>query len=387
MKIIKGFLITIIVAMLCVFVAFFIWWMDPLFDTSGKKLTYEELRKLAESFQDISNVYVKNGTSDSEYFEYYKKDDTIMQHKYQSGELRGMQWNKIGSKGKIVILPEKNLSGFFIIEDIVSKQYNINSYLPDVAEYDSNKIENYTYTFLGKTKINDRDTLVAKFLDCDRKFHKKLFYIDEETGFIVKEIDKEFPFKTNEYVFEFKTGVVTDEDVKELNYADYEGYYYVVDDKIVSGDIEINEVKDNQDLNTEFALLADGFTINLNSDISTLNMEAINVKEDSGDGFQWKDYLYEDAVITALITDDNTESIIKITTTSDNYKTPRGIKVGDNLELLKELYKDNLVKGLTDSNETYYIYDSEDDIGFNRIYFYLENDNISKIEVINGIDG
>ena len=116
-------------------------------------------------------------------------------------------------------------------------------------------------------------------------------------------------------------------------------------------------------------------------------MEAINVKEDSGDGFQWKDYLYDDAVITALITDDNTESIIKITTTSDNYKTPRGIKVGDNLELLKELYKDNLVKGLTDSNETYYIYDSEDDIGFNRIYFYLENDNISKIEVINGIDG
>ena len=112
MKIIKGFLITIIVAMLCVFVAFFIWWMDPLFDTSGKKLTYEELRKLAESFQDISNVYVKNGTSDSEYFEYYKKDDTIMQHKYQSGELEAYE-----------LLNEINIAEE--LSELIRKRYNL----------------------------------------------------------------------------------------------------------------------------------------------------------------------------------------------------------------------------------------------------------------------
>ena len=137
--------------------------------------------------------------------------------------------------------------------------------------------------------------------------------------------------------------------------------------------------------NKELLLLSDdSIQFKLNADVSTIDKEPISEKEGRGDGFYWKDYSYEDVSVRALIGDDNSTRIIHISTTSNNYKTPREIKVGDSLEKLQEKYPEDLTKGLSD--EVCYIYVPQS-IGVNRIYFYLENDIITKIVVENGIDG
>ena len=137
--------------------------------------------------------------------------------------------------------------------------------------------------------------------------------------------------------------------------------------------------------NKELLLLSDdSIQFKLNADVSTIDKEPISEQEGRGDGFRWIDYSYEDVSVRALIGDDNSTRIIHISTTSNNYKTPREIKVGDSLEKLQEKYPEDLTKGLSD--EVCYVYVPQS-IGVNRIYFYLENDIITKIVVENGIDG
>ena len=137
--------------------------------------------------------------------------------------------------------------------------------------------------------------------------------------------------------------------------------------------------------NKELLLLSkDNIQFKLNADVSTINKKPISEKEGRGDGFHWKDYFYEDVSLKALIGDDNSTRIIRISTTSDNYNTPRNIKVGDSLKNLQERYPENLTKALSD--EDCYVYVPQS-IGVNRMYFYLENDKIKKIVIENGIDG
>ncbi len=131
----------------------------------------------------------------------------------------------------------------------------------------------------------------------------------------------------------------------------------------------------------ELLLLSeDNIEFKLNAEISTIDKEPISEKEGRGDGFRWKDYSYEDISVRALIGDDNLTQIIHISTTSKNYKTPRDIKVGDTLQKLKEKYPEDLT---TDGICYEYMLKG---IGINRIYFYIENDIITKIVIENGID-
>ena len=135
----------------------------------------------------------------------------------------------------------------------------------------------------------------------------------------------------------------------------------------------------------ELLLLSeDNIKFKLNSEVSTIGKEPISEKEGRGDGFHWKDYSYEDVLVTALIGDDNSTQIIRISTTSNNYKTPRDIKVGDTLQKLQEKYPEDLTKTLSD--EICYEYMLKG-IGVNRMYFYIENDIVTKIVIENGIDG
>ncbi len=135
--------------------------------------------------------------------------------------------------------------------------------------------------------------------------------------------------------------------------------------------------------NKELLLLSED-SIQLNADVSTIDKEPISVKEGRGDGFNWNDYLYEDVSVRALIGDDKSTRIIRISTTSNNYKTPRDIKVGDGLEKLLKKYPEDLSKALSDKECYIYVPQS---IGVNRIYFYLEKDIITKIVIENSIDG
>ena len=131
-------------------------------------------------------------------------------------------------------------------------------------------------------------------------------------------------------------------------------------------------------------LSKDGNKFKLNADMSTIIDTPISENEGRGDGFHWKEYTYEDIFVKALIGDDDTTGIILISTTSSNYKTPREISVGDSLQKLQEKYPSDLVKA--NSDEIYYIYEPQD-VGFNRIYFYIVYHVITKIALENGIDG
>ncbi|MBE5938726.1 MAG: hypothetical protein E7265_11980 [Lachnospiraceae bacterium] len=137
---------------------------------------------------------------------------------------------------------------------------------------------------------------------------------------------------------------------------------------------------------TEFCLISESTIIELNSDLSELLMKPTHVEKGSGDGFKWTDNKYEDVEIRAQISDDNKSIINKISTESAVYETTRGIKVGDNTKKLKELYKEYLTYSESIERK-YYVYDPDNDIGFKRIFFYVENDVINKIIIEDGIDG
>lgn len=143
---------------------------------------------------------------------------------------------------------------------------------------------------------------------------------------------------------------------------------------------------DEQKEKTEFCLASKNTIIELNSDMSKLQMQPTSVEQGSGDGFRWTNNKYEDVEIKALISDDNKSIINKISTESTAYETSRGIKVGDSVVKLKDIYKENLTYSESVERK-YYMYDPDNDIGFKRIYFYVENNVINKIIIEDGIDG
>lgn len=146
------------------------------------------------------------------------------------------------------------------------------------------------------------------------------------------------------------------------------------------------ENEDDEKSKSEFCLISEDTIIELNSDLLKLQMKPIRVENGSGDGFKWTDKKYDNIEIKALISEDNRSIINKISTESDAYETSRGIKVGDNTRKLKDLYKEYLAYSESVERK-YYIYDPENDIGFKRIYFYVDNDIINKIIIEDGIDG
>ena len=55
------------------------------------------------------------------------------------------------------------------------------------------------------------------------------------------------------------------------------------------------------------------------------------------------------------------------------------------MQKLQEKYPEDLEKA--NSDKIWYVYNPQNDLGFNRIYFYIENDVITRIIIENGIDG
>ncbi len=143
---------------------------------------------------------------------------------------------------------------------------------------------------------------------------------------------------------------------------------------------------DEEKEKTEFCLISNNIIIELNTDMSKLHMQPTSVENGSGDGFRWTNNKYEDVEIKALISDDNKSIINKISTESTAYETSRGIKVGDSVVKLKDIYNEKLIYSESVERK-YYMYDPDNDIGFNRIYFYCTNDTITRIVIENGIDG
>ena len=138
---------------------------------------------------------------------------------------------------------------------------------------------------------------------------------------------------------------------------------------------------------SEFCLISETIVIELNMDISKVNKEPISVALGSGDGFDWAVNQYDDIEIKTLLSDDDKNIINRISTQSPNYETARGIRVGDGVAKLLDLHKEDLAHSKSPEAE-YYLFDPEDDIGFKKIYFYIDkNDAIHTIVMEDGIDG
>ncbi len=154
-------------------------------------------------------------------------------------------------------------------------------------------------------------------------------------------------------------------------------------------EVDMSNVFENSDnIMPEFVLHSKDFDIALNGDITHLKKEPIKVTDGSGDGFIWSEYEYYDITVKALKTDDDDKTnIIKITTSSSAYETNKGIKVGDNAERLKEIYNEHLYYQENIDNGDNYLYDPQDDLGFKKIRFYVEDEIIKTIELEDTIDG
>lgn len=167
----------------------------------------------------------------------------------------------------------------------------------------------------------------------------------------------------------------------------------------LSGDISgevINEASgefiDNwlhdEEFMKEFAFISRETKAVIGAELTTFEKEPISQKEDRGDGFHWIDYTYDDIEITAMFDgEDINQYIHAMQTTSSDYQTLRGIKVSDSLESLQSAYPEDLTQNIWNTEETEYVYYSPEEYRFNRIFFFLKDNVITRIRIENGIDG
>ena len=155
-------------------------------------------------------------------------------------------------------------------------------------------------------------------------------------------------------------------------------------EKFGFSDIEVDNTLDE-----EFSLIdTNNIKVILKDDITNFKKEPVKSEFDKGDGYMWRTYTYDDITVTALLnTFVGKYYINKIETTSPNYKTPKGIGVGDKLEKLQGTYISDLSRINTEEiqNIVYQYKEpskSDDNLLGAEMNFYIKNGNIAKIEMI-----
>lgn len=169
---------------------------------------------------------------------------------------------------------------------------------------------------------------------------------------------------------------VSGDELRAKLITSYEGFRFFVSDSGIS-------------LNEKFSLIGQSSEkAILNDNISNFNKEVIKSEFDNGDGYMWRTYTYDDITITALLnTFVGKYYINKIETTSPNYKTPKGIGVGDKLEKLQGTYISDLSRINTEEiqNIVYQYKEpskSDDNLLGAEMNFYIKDGKITKIEMI-----
>ena len=168
---------------------------------------------------------------------------------------------------------------------------------------------------------------------------------------------------------------VSGDELREKLVTSYEGFRFFVSDSGIS-------------LNEKFSLIGQsGEKAILNDNISNFNKEVIKSEFDNGDGYMWRTYTYDDITITALLDYYNGNYYInKIETTSPNYKTIKGISVGDSLEKLQGTYIEDLTRVPDEVNNITYTYKEPladvDGAHGSEIDFYIKDGKIEKISLL-----
>lgn len=155
-------------------------------------------------------------------------------------------------------------------------------------------------------------------------------------------------------------------------------------EKFGFSDIEVDNTLDE-----EFSLIdTNNIKVILKDDITNFKKEPVKSEFDKGDGYMWRTYTYDDITVTALLnTFVGKYYINKIETTSSNYKTPKGIGVGDKLEKLQGTYISDLSRINTEEiqNIVYQYKEpskSDDNLLGAEMNFYIKDGKITKIEMI-----
>ncbi len=142
-------------------------------------------------------------------------------------------------------------------------------------------------------------------------------------------------------------------------------------------------------LSEEFSLIDvnNNTEVILKDDITNFKKEPVKSKFSKGDGYMWRTYTYDDITVTAFLEIFVGKYYIsEIETTSPNYKTPKGIGVGDKLEKLQEAYTSDLsMVNTEDAQNIVYQYkepsNSDEGILGAEINFYIKDGEITKIEM------
>ena len=141
-------------------------------------------------------------------------------------------------------------------------------------------------------------------------------------------------------------------------------------------------------MDEEFSLIdTNNIKVILKDDITNFKKEPVKSEFDKGDGYMWRTYTYDDITVTALLnTFVGKYYINKIETTSPNYKTPKGIGVGDKLEKLQGTYISDLSRINTEEiqNIVYQYKEpskSDDNLLGAEMNFYIKDGEITKIEM------
>lgn len=168
---------------------------------------------------------------------------------------------------------------------------------------------------------------------------------------------------------------VSGDELRAKLITSYEGFRFFVSDSGIS-------------LNEKFSLIGQSSEkAILNDNISNFNKEVIKSEFDNGDGYMWRTYTYDDITITALLDYYNGNYYInKIETTSPDYKTIKGISVGDSLEKLQNTYIEDLTRVPDEVNNITYVYkeplaDVDGALG-SEIDFYIKDGKIEKISLL-----
>ena len=150
-----------------------------------------------------------------------------------------------------------------------------------------------------------------------------------------------------------------------------------------------SNIEANNTLDEEFSLIdANNVKVILKDDITNFKKEPLKSEFDKGDGYMWRTYTYDDITVTALLnTFVGKYYINKIETTSSNYKTPKGIGVGDKLEKLQGTYISDLSRVNTgEVQNIVYKYKetskSDDSMLGAEMNFYIKDGKITKLEMI-----
>lgn len=180
---------------------------------NNEKITIEELKEIASKAKNITNYSCEYSIGFDKKIKF--KDNKEIQISNSKDE-EYMVWIDYEKDEQILINDEKSIA--IISEKSDYSSENIFKNLESILN--KSKIEEYEYR--GKKEFNGYNCIIAKFINIDpegKKMEAEI-WVDEKSGFIMKEILKQEDEEI-EIEYNVKFNCVTDEDVKEPGLSNY----------------------------------------------------------------------------------------------------------------------------------------------------------------------